>query len=105
MTLSDICNVTAWDGDYNINPVCHNNRYVPVGSAPWYYKLPVGATDLQDLIEFKGMSFSLGSIFKSCYSIGSCNSSDKLKSLREIAWLVDRLIKEEEEGRKLINGK
>lgn len=34
------------------------------GGSTSYYELPAGATELNDLIEHKGMSFTLGNIFK-----------------------------------------
>jgi hypothetical protein len=40
------------------------------GGSTSYYELPPHATELNDLIEHKGMSFALGNIFKACYRFG-----------------------------------
>ena len=68
----------------------------PGGSTPSQYALPVNAVDLQDLIEYRGMSFSEGNIFKAVYRLGQCDHSSRLRDLRKIAWFTERLIKLEE---------
>jgi hypothetical protein len=65
------------------------------GGSTDYYKLPLNATDLQDLIEFKNMNFSIGNIFKACYRLNDKHHSNKLRELNKIKWFVDRLIAEE----------
>ena len=66
------------------------------GSTPSQYGIPTRATDLQDLIEHRAMSFSLGNIFKACYRYGKKN--DNLYELNKMKWFIDRLIAEEEGG-------
>ena len=41
-------------------------RVTSDGGSTSYYELPPQATELNDLIEHKGMSFALGNIFKAC---------------------------------------
>ena len=62
----------------------------PGGSTPQQYGLPEDATDLQDLIEHRGMNFALGNIFKACYRRGSCSHSDELRDMRKIMWFAQR---------------
>lgn len=62
------------------------------GGSTDYYKLPLNAKDLQDLIEHKDMNFSLGNIFKACYRLGSCSHSEALRDLNKIVWFANREI-------------
>ena len=63
---------------------------LPGGSTPSQYGLPPGATDLQDLIEHRGMNFALGNIFKAVYRLGNCSHSDQARDLRKIIWFAER---------------
>lgn len=76
----------------------------PGGSTPSQYGLPPGATDLQDLIEYRGMNFAQGNIFKAQYRRGTCSHSDALRDARKTLWFaqreVDRLELEEENRKK-----
>jgi len=60
------------------------------GGSTDYYKLPSGATELQDLIEYKNMGFSVGNIMKSAYRLGECDHSDKIRDLNKIIWFAKR---------------
>ena len=60
------------------------------GGSTDYYKLPAGVTELQDLIEYKDMGFGIGNIFKSCYRLGNCEHSDKVRDLNKIIWFARR---------------
>lgn len=55
-----------------------------------YYKLPDGAEELQDLIEHKGMNFSVGNIFKAAYRLGEKRGTDELYDLDKILWFATR---------------
>jgi len=68
------------------------NPEIPGGSCPSQYGIPKGATDLQDLIEYREMNFALGNIFKACYRMGTCQHSDRLRELNKILWFVKREI-------------
>jgi len=56
-----------------------------------YYELPVGATELQDLIEYKEMNFAVGNIFKACYRLGSTKSI--IYDIEKILWFAERELK------------
>ncbi len=60
------------------------------GSTPEQYGLPDGATELQDLIEYRDMNFAIGNIFKACYRLGRCSHSDTKRDLNKIKWFVER---------------
>jgi hypothetical protein len=63
------------------------------GGSTDYYKIPPGSIDLQDLIEYKNMDFSLGNIFKACYRIGSDNHSSNERDLNKIIYFANRELK------------
>jgi hypothetical protein len=65
------------------------------GSTDSQYKLPKGATQLQDLIEHRDMDFSLGNIFKACYRLGEKDSVSVMYDLKKIKWFVERMIARE----------
>lgn len=60
------------------------------GGSTDYYKLPAGAKDVQDLIEYKNMNFAIGNCFKALYRLGDCNHSDKERDLNKIIWFAQR---------------
>lgn len=59
-----------------------------------YYTLPGGASELQDLIEYKNMNFSVGNIFKACYRLGECDHSDAIRDVQKILFFGERLLKQ-----------
>lgn len=61
------------------------------GGATDYYRLPEGATELNDLIEAKRMCFALGNIFKACYRLGEKQGTDVMYDLEKMAFFVERL--------------
>jgi hypothetical protein len=60
------------------------------GSTPHQYRLPPEATELQDLIEYRGMNFAQGNIFKAQYRSGVCTHSDELRDARKTLWFAQR---------------
>lgn len=54
------------------------------GSTANYYELPVGATQLQDLISFKNMNAQIGEIFRACYRMGQASHSPDLRDAKKI---------------------
>jgi len=54
------------------------------GSSADYYKLPEGATQLQDLISFKNMNAQIGEIFRACYRMGQASHSNALRDAKKI---------------------
>ena len=61
------------------------------GGSTDYYRLPEGATELNDLIEARNMSFALGNIFKACYRFGEKDSASKVYDLNKIIYFAERL--------------
>jgi len=53
-----------------------------------YYKLPVGATELQDLISAKNMNAQVGESFRSLYRYGESSHSDKLRDCRKVIFYM-----------------
>lgn len=67
------------------------------GSTPSQYALPEGANEIQDLIEYRGMNFAVGNIFKATYRLGHCGHADKAYDLRKIIWFAERELKRVEQ--------
>ena len=63
------------------------------GGSTSYYKLPAGATDLADLIEYKKMNFNRGNIFKAAYRLGEKDAATEVYDLNKIIWFAQREIK------------
>jgi len=61
------------------------------GGSTSYYHLPEGASELNDLIEHKDMSFALGNIFKACYRFGEKDAASRLYDLNKIIFFAERL--------------
>lgn len=68
------------------------------GSTASYYKLPPGATQLQDLISHRDMNAQIGEIFRACYRMGLVEHSDRLRDAKKILFYakaeVERLEKQ-----------
>jgi hypothetical protein len=62
------------------------------GGSSDYYKIPHGATELADLIEYREMNFNVGNIFKASYRLGSKPGVDSLYDLNKIIWFATREI-------------
>lgn len=58
------------------------------GGSTSYYELSAGATELNDLIEHKGMSFAPGNIFKACYRFGEKDAANRMYDLNKILYFV-----------------
>jgi hypothetical protein len=61
------------------------------GGSSSYYFLPEGATELNDLIEAKQMSFARGNIFKALYRLGNKVGTDVEYDLNKIELFLGRL--------------
>jgi len=68
-----------------------NDPIVSDGGATSYYQIPEGATELNDLIEAKGMGFALGNIFKACYRMGEKDGAGIDYDLNKIIFFANRL--------------
>lgn len=62
------------------------------GKATAYYDFPEGATTLNDIIEFKNMSFARGNIFKAAYRLGEKNGIDDEYDLNKIIYYAERML-------------
>jgi len=69
-----------------------DTQEVPGGSTPSQYALPSYAKELQDLIEYRGMNFALGNIFKAVFRMGHKNGADELYDLNKIIFFANREI-------------
>lgn len=56
------------------------------GGGANYYDLPEGATQLQDLIEYRNMNGSIKDIFKACYRMGLKDGTADDYDLRKMAY-------------------
>ena len=63
------------------------------GSTADYYKLPAGATQLQDLISHRDMNAQLGEIFRAVYRYGMASHSGKLRDAKKIRFYIEAEIK------------
>ena len=61
------------------------------GGSTSYYTIPEGATELNDLIEHKAMSFARGNCFKALYRIGSKDGATTEYDLNKIEFFVNRM--------------
>lgn len=63
------------------------------GSSADYYRLPEGATQLQDLISHRNMNAQLGEIFRAAYRFGMASHSDQLRDAKKIKFYIEAEIK------------
>jgi hypothetical protein len=67
-----------------------SDRGTLTGWSSSYYRLPTGATELQDLIEHKDMNFAQGNIFKAVWRLGEKTGTSKEYDLEKIIWFAQR---------------
>ncbi len=65
-------------------------KIVSDGGSTEYYKLPQGASELGDLIEYKNMNFNQGNIFKAAYRLGEKDGNTVEYDLRKIIFFAQR---------------
>lgn len=89
----------GWDTDEDEAYECLRQQEIDDKIAPmnvltgWssdYYRLPPGATELQDLIEFKNMNFAVANVFKAAYRLGDKPGTAELYDLDKIIWFAQR---------------
>ena len=68
------------------------NKIVSDGKATAYYDFPENATTLNDLIEYKDMSFARGNIFKAAYRLGEKSGIDDEYDLNKIIYYANRML-------------
>lgn len=61
------------------------------GGSSSYYNLPEDATELNDLIEAKGMSFARANIFKACFRMGEKSGTDTTYDINKIIYFAERM--------------
>ena len=71
------------------------------GGSSTYYFLPKGATELNDLIEHRAMSFARGNMFKALYRLGEKEGVDVLYDINKMELFLGRLRKMHLEGKDL----
>ena len=77
-----------YPSDAEILKLTNNN-----GGDTDYYKVPSGASMLQDLIEYKNMSWNQANIFKAAYRLGDSHSSVE-RDLNKIIWFANRMLQQ-----------
>ena len=68
------------------------------GGPSEYYDFPEGSTTLNDLIEYKGMSFAQGNIFKAAFRLGNKDGTTLEYDLKKIKYYADRMLNQIEKG-------
>ena len=63
------------------------------GSTADYYELPVGATELQDLISHRNLNAQDGEIFRAIYRKGRASHSDELRDARKVLFYAQAEVK------------
>lgn len=63
------------------------------GSTAEYYKLPAGATELQDLISHRNLNAQDGEIFRAIYRKGRASHSDELRDARKVLFYAQAEVK------------
>lgn len=63
------------------------------GSSADYYKLPPGATQLQDLISYRNMNAQIGEIFRACFRYGNASHSGQLRDAKKILFYAHSEVK------------
>lgn len=76
------------------------DKIVSDGKATAYYDFPIGATTLNDLIEYKDMSFARGNIFKAAYRLGEKAGIEEEYDLNKIIYYAERLLNRLKKKRK-----
>ena len=66
-----------------------DKKEVSDGSTADYYKLPEGATQLQDIISADNMNGQIGEIFRSCKRYDKVSHSDMLRDAKKMRFYID----------------
>lgn len=68
------------------------------GGPSEYYDFPKGCETLNDLIEYKNMSFAQGNIFKAAYRLGNKDGISLEYDLKKIKYYADRMLNQIKES-------
>tara|TARA_R110002020_G_scaffold36769_1_gene110563 strand:- start:167 stop:421 length:255 start_codon:yes stop_codon:yes gene_type:complete len=69
------------------------------GGPSEYYDFPEGVTTLNDLIEYRDMSFAQGNIFKAAFRMGTKKGISIEYDLKKIKYYADRMLDQIENER------
>ncbi len=83
-------NTNAFTNSINTIKAETQEKQVSDGGSSSYYKLPPDAIELQDLIEYCEMNFSIGNIFKACFRKNRKSDVDELYDINKIIWFAQR---------------
>ena len=88
LSLAEYVN-TLTDDEPKSPQVDPKSTSVSDGSTADYYELPVGATELQDLISHKDMNAQIGEIFRESYRYGKASHCDELRGIKKIIFYAE----------------
>ena len=74
-------------------------KTVSDGGPSEYYDFPEGCKTLNDLIEYKGMSFAHGNIFKAAFRLGNKEGISLEYDLKKIKYYADRMLNQIEKDK------
>lgn len=97
---SSSCNTTS-SRFVLVDPPEDATAVVSDGGSSSYYDLPKDATELNDLIEAKGMSFARANIFKACFRMGEKAGTDAIYDINKIIYFAERMRGMVEKGHKV----
>lgn len=72
----------------------HISQEVNNGGTTGYYDIPEYSATLDDLIEYKQMSFGRGNMFKAIYRLGEKNETSEVYDLNKIIYYAHRRLAE-----------
>lgn len=76
----------------SVKRMMKEDKIVSDGKATAYYDFPIGAVTLNDIIEYKEMSFARGNIFKAAYRLGEKDGIDDEYDLNKIIYYAERML-------------
>lgn len=60
------------------------------GGSTAYYDIPEWVKDVNDIIHYKKMPFTIGNVFKACYRLGEKHGVDREYDLRKMIFFAER---------------
>ncbi|CAB4124417.1 hypothetical protein UFOVP59_7 [uncultured Caudovirales phage] len=77
-----------------VSPTNNPQKIKSDGKDSAYYNFPTDCTTLNDLIEYKNMSFAHGNIFKAAYRLGHKDGISLEYDLNKIIYYAERMLKQ-----------
>jgi hypothetical protein len=87
--------------EYTPKDIKEPGKVASDGGPSTYYDFPEGCSTLNDLIEYKGMSFAQGNIFKAAYRLGNKEGISLEYDLKKIKYYADRMLAQIEKETKV----